>query len=109
MGKFVVGDVVVTLFPFSDLSTNKRRPALVVVEAEFGDFILCQITSKPYSSQIAVSLDAKSFARGGLPVNSYVRPDKLFTAEAGLIERSVGTLSQKQLEIILTNIRRLFN
>ncbi len=30
MGKFVKGDVVVVPFPFSDLSDNKKRPALVV-------------------------------------------------------------------------------
>ena len=30
MGAFVKGDVVVTPFPFSDLSATKRRPALVV-------------------------------------------------------------------------------
>ena len=30
MGRFVKGDIVVLNFPFSDLSGNKRRPALVV-------------------------------------------------------------------------------
>ena len=30
MGKFVKGDVVVVPFPFSDLTANKKRPALVV-------------------------------------------------------------------------------
>jgi len=109
MGKFVAGDVVVTLFPFSGLSTNRRRPALVLAEAEFGDFILCQITSKPYSSQIAIPLDTESFARGGLPINSYVRPDKLFIAEASLFEKSAGTLRQKQLEVVLANVCQLFS
>jgi len=30
MGAFVKGDVVVAPFPFSDLSSTKKRPALVV-------------------------------------------------------------------------------
>jgi len=30
VGRFVRGDVVVVPFPFSDLSANKRRPALVI-------------------------------------------------------------------------------
>jgi hypothetical protein len=45
MGRFVKGDVVVTPFPFSDLSDSKRRPALVAAALKGGDVILCQITS----------------------------------------------------------------
>ena len=46
MAKFVNGDVVVFPFPFSNLSQAKRRPALVVVDLEGDDIILCQITSQ---------------------------------------------------------------
>jgi len=46
VARFVKGDVVVVLFPFSDLSQNKRRPALVLAELEGDDLILCQITSQ---------------------------------------------------------------
>jgi len=44
MGKFVKGDAVVLPFPFSDLGSSKRRPALVVAIASAGDVILAQIT-----------------------------------------------------------------
>ena len=47
MGKFVKGDIVVIPFPFSDLSSSKRRPALVLAGLKGNDIILCQITSKP--------------------------------------------------------------
>ena len=40
MGKFVKGDVVVLPFPFSDLSSAKRRSALVVAIASADDIIL---------------------------------------------------------------------
>lgn len=108
MGKFVVGDVVVTTFPFSDLSNNKRRPALVLAEVEFGDLILCQITSKPYSSRTAIGIEAADFATGGLPIASYVRPDKLFTTDATLIERAAGTLTDEALDRVLSRVRELF-
>jgi len=39
MGKFVKGDIVVVPFPFSDLSTAKKRPALVVASL-VGDGVL---------------------------------------------------------------------
>lgn len=42
MARFVVGDVVIVPFPFSDLSEPKRCPALVIAVSTGGDFILCQ-------------------------------------------------------------------
>ena len=51
MGRFVVGDIVVVSFPFSDLSGQKLRPALVLAHGEFDNLILCQITSRPYTNK----------------------------------------------------------
>jgi mRNA interferase MazF len=48
MGEFVKGDVVVLAFPFSDLSSSKRRPALVIAKASEDDLILAQITSQSF-------------------------------------------------------------
>jgi len=56
MGKFVKGDVVVLPFPFSDLNSSKRRPALVVAIASADDVILAQITSSSFSDSYAVEL-----------------------------------------------------
>jgi len=108
VGKFVAGDVVVTTFPFSDLSSKKRRPALILANVEFGDLILCQITSKPYSSKTAVAIESTDFALGELPAVSYIRPDKLFTTDVNLIERTVGTLKNERLEMVLSRVRNLF-
>lgn len=108
MGKFVAGDVVAVAFPFSDLSGQKLRPALVLAEAEFNNVILCQITSKPYSSSRAITIGNTAFAKGGLPITSYVRPDKPFTAEPIIIEKVLGTLNQVALGAILTQVKNLF-
>jgi hypothetical protein len=56
MGRFVKGDVVVIPFPFSDLTGNKRRPALILVDLNGDDCIVCQITSKHRSDPRAISL-----------------------------------------------------
>jgi mRNA interferase MazF len=109
MGKFVVGDVVVVTFPFSDLSGKKLRPALVVARAEFDHLILCQITSKAYTSKKAIKITAADFNSGSLPITSYMRPDKLFTAEPVIIERVAGTLSVKSINIILQQIKAQFD
>ncbi len=90
MARPEAGSVVVVRFPFSDLSSAKRRPALVLAALERGDFILCQITSNPFSDPRAVRLGEEDFEVGGLPRVSFVRPGKIFTANAEIVEGSVG-------------------
>ncbi len=48
------GTVVLLPFPFSDLTKSKLRPAVVLADAGGGDWILCQVTSNPYSDVHAV-------------------------------------------------------
>ena len=85
--------VLLLPFPFSDLSAQKLRPALVLADAGRDDWLLCQITSKPYADAKAVEFGDADFTVGGLQRVSYARPAKLFTAHASLIRASVGELS----------------
>jgi mRNA interferase MazF len=87
------GEVVLVLFPFSDLSASKLRPAICLRDTGRGDWILCQITSSRYGDPLAVALTAVDFSSGGLLVASFARPGKLFTANTSLIARSVGRLN----------------
>lgn len=108
MGKFAVGQVVSSAFPFSDLTTKKLRPAIIVAIADFDDIILCQITSKTYSSSKPVTLAISDFVQGKLPLDSYVRPDKIFTADQAIVHTVYGTVSAAKLQQIHTEIRELF-
>ena len=108
MGKFTVGSVVLVTFPFSNLKGQKIRPALVLANVEFSNLILCQITSKPYTSKIAICIKAQDFTAGNLPVISYVRPDKLFTADTTIIKKVVGILTPKAKTKILQSVHKLF-
>jgi mRNA interferase MazF len=87
------GVVVLVRFPFSDLSSSKLRPAVVLAPAGGVDWILCQVTSNPYGDPTAVPLDGTSFASGGLGRDSVARPGKLFTASQALFVRVVGSLT----------------
>lgn len=108
MGKLTVGSVVLVTFPFSNLKGQKIRPALVLANVEFGNYILCQITSKPYASKTAIRVELKDFASGNLPVVSFVRPDKLFTADETIIKSCPGQLTPTIKNRILKNVRKLF-
>ena len=98
------GAVVLVRFPFSDLSQTKLRPAVVLADAGRGDWILCQVTSKPYGDARAVQLEDASFAVGSLRVMSYARPGKLFTASQGLIVAEVGKLKSGRFRQITDSV-----
>ena len=80
MEEFMKGDVVVIPFPFSDLSEQKRRPALVVADLDSDDIILCEITGRTRIDKYSILLGQQDFEEGGLKVESIIRPNILFTA-----------------------------
>src|SRR3989344_6464195 len=105
MGQPTVGTVVAVKFPFSNLKGIKLRPALVIAQAEFDNLILCQITSKPYSSTTALQLTQTNFSDGKLPLTSYIRPDKIFTADNSIIKSTIGHLNPVTTGSVLRKVR----
>ncbi len=108
MGSFAVGDVVLIAFPFADFSSYKVRPAIVVGLSEFDNLIVCQVTSKQYSSRTAIKLTDASFSKGSLKVTSYARPDKLFTIEKSMINNKVGALNAETQAEIKSQLEEIF-
>jgi len=102
--RFVKGDVVVVPFPFSDLSSAKRRPALVVAELRGDDLILCQITSQQLKDEYSIPLDDADFQFGSLRKKSNVRPNRIFTADRRIILYRVGKLKEEKLKEVIDKI-----
>jgi mRNA interferase MazF len=108
MAKFIKGDVVVIPFPFSDLSGSKRRPALVLADLPGSDIILCQITSQAKKDKFVVAISNNDFTTGALPVQSYVRPNRIFTADKNIIIRKAGSLTTTVTKKIIQQVVSIF-
>lgn len=71
------GDIVLVSFPFTDLSSSKRRPAPVLSPDSFNaageDLVLAAVTSQITDDPNAVRLWREDFAAGGLPKPSMVK------------------------------------
>lgn len=104
MGRFVGGDVVVIPFPFSDLSGDKKRPALVVAPLNGDDVILCQITSKQKQDGYAIPLINTDFSNGSLRQDSNIRPNRLFTADSHKVLSCAGRISLPKLDEVREKI-----
>lgn len=108
MAGISVSDVVLVRFPFSDLQGYKLRPALVLAKTAHADFVLCQITSRPFADDMAVEITSDDFERESLNRTSYVRVAKLFTANDSIITRQVGQLKPQAVRKIRTGLAQLF-
>ena len=92
MGVPPAGSVIIVRFPFSDLTGEKVRPAVVLADAGRGDWVLCQNTSNAYSDPRDVPLSHADFRSGSLRVLSLARPAKLFTGNRSVIVGDIGRL-----------------
>ena len=104
MERFVKGEIVVTPFPFSDLTSSIKRPALVVATLKGNDLILCQITSKSREDPYQISLNKKDFSRGKLNIDCFIKPSILFTLRDSIILYKVGKINLKKIREVENKI-----
>ena len=101
------GDIVLVPFPFTDLSRQKARPAVVVSSRSFNDrypdVILAAISSKlpdpPSDLEIVIQADSVDFQPTGLRVSSVIRVPKLVAMKQSLIYSGLGKLTPSTLGI----------
>ncbi len=85
------GSIVLTRFPFTNLSGGKVRPALVISRdnARRTDVVLAFITSRTHPA-LPDALPIQPTAKNGLKVASIVRFDKIVTLETRVIAGKLG-------------------
>ena len=99
------GEVVVLPFPFSDLKSEKRRPALVVSVPRRDEVILCQITKQTTRPDYEIPLTKADFLYGKLEVDPcYIRPNHIFTADPEIIDFSEGKLKPEKVDKVIEAI-----
>jgi mRNA interferase MazF len=94
------GDIVLVLFPDSNLRTAKRRPALVVQATNLGtgipQTIISMISSNMsragHGSRVALRLGLPETYGSGLRTDSVVMADNLATVRENEIDRILGSL-----------------
>ena len=104
------GDVVLVPFPFTDLTAEKLRPAVITsVDPQEADVIIAFISSGVSLKELSetdylLHQNNPDFARTGLKKTSTFRMRKLLTIERSKVVRRLGRVSpaiQKELDIRL--------
>jgi mRNA interferase MazF len=106
MAIYSPAEVLLLSFPFSDTTTSKRRPALVLLDTGDNDLIVAQITSQIYQTPFDVQLN--DWQTAGLMLASVVRVHKLATLQKNLVERRLGQLTPNDWKNIQVAILQLW-
>ncbi len=100
------GDVVLVLFPHSDLRTAKTRPALIVqandLNTGLAQIIVAMITSRTFRanhpSRVTIVLNTPDGVQSGLLADSIVVTDNLATVTDVAIDRVIGKISMQRVD-----------
>jgi mRNA interferase MazF len=104
MEEFVKGDIVVLPFPFTDLSSTKKRPALIIATLQGDDLIVAQITGQVIRDSYVVELLDNDIFDGKLDGVSYIRTNKIFTADKSIIQYKIGMLINEKMDEVENKI-----
>jgi mRNA interferase MazF len=109
------GDVVLVLYPHSDLRTAKTRPVLIVqadnLHTGLSQVIVAMITSRLFRanhpSRVVVEVATPIGQRSGLLTDSVVMTDNLATVADVAIDRVIGTLPMMDVDAALRHTLKL--
>src|SRR3989338_5027891 len=108
-----VGDIVLTPFPFTDLSGNKVRPALILAVQGGGDDVaVCFISSIPKnkSHKFDILIDSKDsyFPKTGLKLKSVIKATKIATLDKIVMLHKIGELDDKTMGKVKNVLKTYF-
>ena len=94
-----VGDIILTPFPFTDLSSSKVRPALVLGTQDRGDditvcFISSIIQKRISEFDILIEQKEKDFKKTGLKIKSIIRTTKIATLDKAVVVGKIGEIGR---------------
>ena len=103
------GDVVLVLFPHSNLKTAKVRPALVIqaddLQTGLPQLIVAMITSRMFRAnhpcRVTIQLSSAEGQESGLLTDSVVMTDNLATVAESEIDRNIGSLPMEEVDFAL--------
>ena len=109
------GDVILVLFPDSNLRTAKSRPGLIVqsdnLQTSLTQVIVAMITSKMFranhSSRVTILLSTLEGQQSGLLTDSVVMTDNLATIVESAIDRVIGSLPMTKVDVALRHTLNL--
>jgi mRNA interferase MazF len=108
MTPYEFGNIVLVPFPFTDQTTTKKRPAVVISSNAYNlerpDVIIMAVTSQIKSPPVIGEILIQAWQTAGLLKPSAIKPI-ISTIEKTLIIRSMGSLTDKDWAALQENLK----
>ena len=105
------GEIVLIPVPFTNLSSEKRRPVIIISNDEYNqmaaDMVVVAMTSTSSGGPYSFTITSADLASGKLNRPGTIRVDKIYTLDQSLIVRTFGQVNSRILTRIQTTLRRL--
>lgn len=102
------GDILLIPIPFTDLTSSKKRPVLVLSNDDYNnkteDIIVAAITSNLAEKDYIVMLSGNDLEQGTLKADSCIRVDKIYTLSQNIVISKFGVVRKH----ILDGVRKKF-
>ncbi|BAQ60901.1 hypothetical protein GM3708_1307 [Geminocystis sp. NIES-3708] len=98
-------DIILVRYPFSDLSSSKVRPAIVINASHSSmDYFIVPLSSRT-QNLLAGEFILKDWQSGGLNVESSVKRG-IFTIESTLIIKKIGVLTSEDINTLEQSLKQ---
>jgi mRNA interferase MazF len=105
------GDIVLIPIPFTDLSSQKRRPVIVISNDMYNqktaDIVVVAVTSNPEQVDYSFTITSADLEKGTLNRPGKVRVDKIYTLSQTTVVKTFGRVSPAILERIRQTLHDL--
>lgn len=106
-------DILLIPIPFTDLSSMKRRPVLVLSNNHYNsistDVVVTAITSNLLATDYGLVIGQQHLEEGTLQQQSLIRCDKIYTLSQKIVLKRFGRLNKNSFSLVLDMIQSLFN
>lgn len=113
MTEYNTGDVVLLPFPFSNYTSYKQRPALIVSSSVWNsshdDIVVVAISSKTARSKNEYPLNEREQKSSGLRISSVVRLGNIYTVDKRLVREKVGSFGKSTIRSIQSGIHTIIS
>ncbi len=105
------GDILLVPIPFTDLSSQKRRPVIVISNNNYNqttsDMVVVAMTSNPTEADYSFTITSSDLEKGALNHPGKVRADKIYTISKSIVAKTFGRVKEETLERIRKEIQNL--
>jgi mRNA interferase MazF len=110
MTLFEFGDIILVPFPFTDQSTIKKRPAVVISSVDYNaerpDLIIMAVTSQIKPTTIIGEVIVQGWQKAGLLKPSAIKP-VITTIEKTLVINTMGRLGEDDQKALQESLKRV--